>query len=115
MQPLRGSSLRSIPLPNLLLAGTLRIPARGKAGLIGHGSPSGFYHHSPKNALKWIFSRSSIASTNEIAVRIRSLGNVRPWAKVLTRSRLIGGGGLIGQVGRGGRAKSLVATLMRSP
>ena len=42
MQPLRGSRLPSISLPNLLLAGTLRIPARGKAGLLGHGSPSGY-------------------------------------------------------------------------
>ncbi|WP_210400679.1 hypothetical protein, partial [Porphyromonas sp. HMSC077F02] len=30
-------------------------------GLIDHGSPSGFYHHSTKKDLKWIFIKSSIA------------------------------------------------------
>ena len=30
VQPLRGSSLWSIPLPNLLLAGTLRLPREGE-------------------------------------------------------------------------------------
>lgn len=52
MQPLRGSRLRSIPLFNLLLASTLRIPARRKAELLGYGSPSGFYLPPIKDAEK---------------------------------------------------------------
>ncbi|WP_210400677.1 hypothetical protein, partial [Porphyromonas sp. HMSC077F02] len=47
VQPLRGSMLDAVLLPNLLLAGTLRIPARGKAGLLVHGSPSGFCYPFP--------------------------------------------------------------------